>query len=132
VKGRTTFIITHTVSQSILDFVTRIVVMEQGRIVAVGPHQALIETCPLYQRLYQAQSRQKTAGGTPSLIGEGEHNGRTTTIEGEFLRTDPGVSSPADSRPVTTAEITDSPRQHIIPMRVVRHAGPSDAAGAAS
>ncbi|MDB5338708.1 MAG: Xenobiotic-transporting ATPase, partial [Planctomycetaceae bacterium] len=35
-KDRTTFIITHSVSQSILDLVTRIVVMEQGQLVAIG------------------------------------------------------------------------------------------------
>jgi len=59
VKGRTTFLITHSVSQSILDFVTRIVVMDQGRIVAVGPHETLLEACPLYARLYKAQVRQR-------------------------------------------------------------------------
>lgn len=61
VKGRTTFIITHSVSQSILDFVTRIVVMEDGKLIANGPHKMLIETCPAYQRLFHSQSRQRSA-----------------------------------------------------------------------
>lgn len=58
VKGRTTFLITHMISQSLLDFVTRIVVMENGKIVASGTHAQLLETCPLYHRLYHSPSRQ--------------------------------------------------------------------------
>ncbi|WP_437185864.1 ABC transporter ATP-binding protein [Planctomicrobium sp. SH668] len=58
VKGRTTFLISHMISQSLLDFVTRIVVMENGKVVASGSHQQLLETCPLYHRLYHSPSRQ--------------------------------------------------------------------------
>lgn len=58
VKGRTTFLISHMISQSLLDFITRIVVMENGKIVASGSHVQLLETCPLYHRLYHSPSRQ--------------------------------------------------------------------------
>ncbi|MCA8994914.1 MAG: ABC transporter ATP-binding protein [Planctomycetaceae bacterium] len=58
VKDRTTFLVTHSMSKSLLDFVTRIVVIENGKIVASGAHEQLLETCPLYQRLYHAPSRQ--------------------------------------------------------------------------
>lgn len=60
-KGRTTFIITHSVTQSVLDLVTRIVVMEQGQLVAIGTHQELIQSCPQYQRLYRMQVQQHAA-----------------------------------------------------------------------
>ena len=60
-EGRTTFIITHSVTQSVLDLVTRIVVMEQGQLVAVGTHHDLIQSCPQYQRLYRLQVQQHAA-----------------------------------------------------------------------
>lgn len=60
-KDRTTFIITHSVSQSILDLVSRIVVMEQGQLVAIGTHHDLINNCPQYQRLYRMQVQQHAA-----------------------------------------------------------------------
>lgn len=60
-KGRTTFIITHSVSPKMLDYVTRIVVMEEGKMIASGPHEDLIRNCKVYQRLYQAQVEQKAS-----------------------------------------------------------------------
>lgn len=57
VKGRTTFMISHTISNSLLDFVTRIVVMEKGSVIATGTHEQLLETCPIYHRLYHSPSR---------------------------------------------------------------------------
>ena len=50
VKGRTTFLITHRLST--LDLASRIVVMEAGRIVGIGQHADLIQTCETYRRLY--------------------------------------------------------------------------------
>lgn len=55
VHGRTTFIVTHSLGDSMLDLVTRIAVMDRGRLVAFGTHEMLIQTCPVYQTLYQAQ-----------------------------------------------------------------------------
>ena len=60
-QGRTTFIITHSVTTSMLDFVTRIVVMDQGQMIATGPHHQLLESCEVYRRLYQAQSDRQAA-----------------------------------------------------------------------
>jgi ABC-type multidrug transport system ATPase subunit len=56
-RGRTTFIITHAVTQNCLEVLSRIVVMEQGRVAAAGTHAELLEACPAYQRLYRAQGR---------------------------------------------------------------------------
>jgi subfamily B ATP-binding cassette protein MsbA len=60
-RGRTTFLITHTVSQSILDFVTRIAVMVDGRLIACGPHETLLATCPAYGALFRARVEQHAA-----------------------------------------------------------------------
>ena len=61
VKGRTTFIITHSMSQSILELVDRVVVLEQGQIAAVGTHEELLSTVPLYRRIYGLQVQQHAA-----------------------------------------------------------------------
>jgi len=54
VKGRTTFLITHRLST--LELASRIVVLDAGRIVAIGTHAELIATCDTYRRLYESQS----------------------------------------------------------------------------
>ena len=59
--GRTVFIITHSIGQSLLEFATRIVVMDSGKVVATGPHSTLVDTCPHYQNLLSAQLRQRSA-----------------------------------------------------------------------
>ena len=61
VRGRTTFIITHSVTNSILELVSRIVVMDQGRLCAVGTHAELLDSCPVYRTLYRVQGHQLSA-----------------------------------------------------------------------
>lgn len=59
--GRTSFIITHSVTPSILEFTSRIIVMDHGRLVDHGSHEKLIQSCSQYQRLFHAQGNSKAA-----------------------------------------------------------------------
>ena len=52
-QNRTSFVIAHRLST--IKHVDRIVVMDQGRIVAVGTHEELLEHSPLYKRLAELQ-----------------------------------------------------------------------------
>jgi subfamily B ATP-binding cassette protein MsbA len=52
-QDRTTFIIAHRFSTVIAADV--IVVMNEGRIIAQGQHEDLMQTCPVYQALYETQ-----------------------------------------------------------------------------
>ncbi len=58
-KGRTTFIITHRLNT--LEIADRVVVVDGGRIAALGTHGELLKTCPLYQRLHEAQFQRLVA-----------------------------------------------------------------------
>lgn len=61
VNGRSVFIITHVINDTFLDLVTRIVVLDQGRIVASGTHEELLSESPIYQRLYHASAQDRAA-----------------------------------------------------------------------
>ncbi len=55
-QGHTTFIIAHRFST--IRMAQRILVFEEGRIIADGTHQELYESCMLYRHLYDEQVRQ--------------------------------------------------------------------------
>ena len=52
-KGKTTLLIAHRFSS--IRLATRIIVMDEGRIIAEGPHESVYEDCELYRNLYDRQ-----------------------------------------------------------------------------
>jgi ATP-binding cassette subfamily B protein len=52
-RGRTTLIIAHRLST--IEHADRILVLKDGRILALGPHRQLMRTCPFYRDLYTTQ-----------------------------------------------------------------------------
>lgn len=60
-KGRTTLIVTHTMTPMLLDQISHVLVIEQGRVLAFGPHDTVIKTCPAYQRMFEAQVKRRAA-----------------------------------------------------------------------
>ncbi len=56
-KNRTTIIIAHRLSTVLSS--DRIVVMEKGKIIDIGPHKVLLTRCDLYKKLYELQFREE-------------------------------------------------------------------------
>jgi len=50
--GRTVLLITHSMTPSLLQFVTRIVVLDDGQVLATGSHEQLLQSCIVYRRLF--------------------------------------------------------------------------------
>lgn len=59
VRNRTTLIITHRLST--LELANRIIVLEKGRVEAIGTHAELLQKCPLYQRIFERQAQRQVA-----------------------------------------------------------------------
>ena len=59
--GRTVLLITHNMTPSLLEFVTRVVVIDDGQVLASGPHEQLLQTCLTYRRLFQPGDERKAA-----------------------------------------------------------------------
>ncbi len=67
VKGRTTIAIAHRLST--LRKADRLVVMDRGEIVEIGPHDELMQKQGAYWRLYEAQARQVEEKEAPHGVG---------------------------------------------------------------
>ena len=52
-QGRTTILIAHRIST--IERMDKIIFIEDGRIVAIGPHDSLYETCPAYRHMVDLQ-----------------------------------------------------------------------------
>ncbi len=59
--GRTTLIVTHAMTTTLVELVSHVLVMQQGRAIAFGPHAEVLATCPAYQRLFGAQAHHRAA-----------------------------------------------------------------------
>jgi ATP-binding cassette subfamily B protein/subfamily B ATP-binding cassette protein MsbA len=56
IRNRTTIIITHRMS--VLALANRVLVMDRGRVLDVGPHEDLMARCDFYRRLYRMDFRE--------------------------------------------------------------------------
>lgn len=59
--NRTTLLVTHFVTAQLLEMISRVALMDRGRLVAFGTHEELLKTCPLYSRLVHARSDVRAA-----------------------------------------------------------------------
>jgi ATP-binding cassette, subfamily B, bacterial HlyB/CyaB len=55
VEGKTTIIVSHRLAS--LRDCDMIIVLDRGQIVGIGPHDSLVESCVIYKRLWDKQSR---------------------------------------------------------------------------
>jgi ABC-type multidrug transport system fused ATPase/permease subunit len=63
-RGRTTFVIAHRLAT--VERADRIIVLDRGRIEAIGTHRELVDTSDVYRGLYQRQFRDVGAGNNPN------------------------------------------------------------------
>lgn len=68
IKGRTTFVIAHRLST--IQNADKIVVLDKGRVEAIGPHTTLYTSSPIYRSLYE---KQFLAPREPAEVSEGSH-----------------------------------------------------------
>ncbi len=59
-QGKTTIIIAHRIST--VEALDKIILLEEGELVAVGPHAELMQSCPQYQKLVKLQQLEEEGG----------------------------------------------------------------------
>jgi subfamily B ATP-binding cassette protein MsbA len=99
VKGRTTFLITHAVTPSVLELVHKIAVMDHGQLVAFGPHEDLLANCPMYDRLFHARGRRvRVMADLPEAAAV--VTSESAGVSGEPLTVDASPSEPTEILPL--------------------------------
>jgi ATP-binding cassette subfamily B protein len=58
--GKTTILIAHRIST--VQSMDKILLLEDGRLIAAGTHQTLLQTCPEYQKMVQLQALEEEGG----------------------------------------------------------------------
>ncbi len=125
VKGRTTFIITHYVSPSILELISKIVVMEAGRVIAYGSHEKLLESCAAYKALFHAKSK-KTEGDSS----DSEEVAVETSAAADSYTHDEVQAVQQADRIVATDQDHQLHEPHVIPFSLARAKKPIEKASA--
>jgi subfamily B ATP-binding cassette protein MsbA len=83
--GRTTFVIAHRLST--LRNADRIMVLQDGKLVGLAPHEELLKTCPVYQRLWSYQQSHDGGTGNQAAYDSLEENTPEVDIAFEEVRT---------------------------------------------
>ncbi|MCM2282584.1 MAG: ABC transporter ATP-binding protein/permease [Bdellovibrionaceae bacterium] len=69
-RRQTTFLVSHRLAT--LKHADRIVVLSEGRVEAIGPHEHVLSLSPTYRRLHQLQSEEKLSAGFAAAVPEAE------------------------------------------------------------
>jgi subfamily B ATP-binding cassette protein MsbA len=93
-EGRTVIVIAHRLST--VRRATRIVVLEHGHITAIGSHEELLQTSPIYQKLYRLQFMN---------IGDGNGNGNEREAPETGLTLEGTVPGGSTAEPALTGKI---------------------------
>jgi len=122
--GRTVFLITHSVSKTLLDFVTKVAVMQHGRLIAYGSHDEVLASCPAYQKSFKTQTEQRS-GSTPS---DAEFDAETDTEHREATAFDPTeIDRPVHEEPQHGPHAYEPPTPKILSFDSVRRSTGTDA-----
>ncbi|QDT39608.1 ABC transporter ATP-binding protein [Stratiformator vulcanicus] len=117
--GRTVFLITHSVSKTLLQFVTKVAVMQHGRLIGYGSHHQLLETCPAYRKSMKTQGEERAGNFEDAEATEAPH--------AEASAFDPEeIDSPIEETPVSSEPPHSPPMPKILSFDVARRVTGTD------